>query len=131
MREEVKEALKRNKHLNYEKVAVKMRIAAKIADAMNSQGISKNELANRMRKSPSEITRWLSGTHNFTVDSLQEISLALGVEITTEKQQSATYQIEESAYKMEMIDKSLNNKATFVLPKHKVRPQIFIYSYCF
>lgn len=131
MREEVRDALKRNKQLNYEKIASKMRVSAKIADAMSAQNISKVDLAKKMRKSPSEVTKWLSGTHNFTIDSLQEISLALGVDITTEQRPIATYQIEDSSYRMETIDSSLNVKATFVLPKHKTRPQVYNYSFCF
>ena len=57
MREEVRDALKRNKQLNYEKIASKMRVSAKIADAMSAQNISKVDLAKKMRKSPSEVTK--------------------------------------------------------------------------
>ena len=34
-----------------------------------------------MGKQPFEITKWLSGTQNFTVDILTAIALTLGVEI--------------------------------------------------
>ena len=64
----------------FDKVAAKMRTAARIADAMKAVGLSKSQFARKMGKSPSEITKWLSGTHNFTIDSLQEISAVLGVE---------------------------------------------------
>lgn len=67
----------------FDKVAAKMRTAARIADAMKAVGLSKSQFARKMGKSPSEITKWLSGTHNFTIDSLQEISAVLGVEITS------------------------------------------------
>ena len=67
----------------FDKVAAKMRTAARIADAMKAAGLSKSQFARKMGKSPSEITKWLSGTHNFTIDSLQEISAVLGVEITS------------------------------------------------
>ena len=71
---------------NYEKVARRMRIAIQIADAMQSVGLSKKQFADKIGKHPSEITKWLSGTHNFTSDTLTEISCVLGVEITGAKQ---------------------------------------------
>ena len=67
----------------FDKVAAKMRTAARIADAMKAVGLSKSQFARKMGKSPSEITKWLSGTHNFTMDSWQWISAVLGVEITS------------------------------------------------
>jgi transcriptional regulator with XRE-family HTH domain len=35
-----------------------------------------------MNKNPSEITKWLSGTQNFTIDTLSEIAVALEISIT-------------------------------------------------
>lgn len=68
--------------LRYEKVARRMRIADQIADAMDASGIGKKQLADMLGKCPSEITKWLGGTQNFTADVLAEISHALGTEIT-------------------------------------------------
>lgn len=56
--------------------------AAQIKDAMDAAGLSRKEFAEKMDKSPSEVTRWLSGNHNFTSDLLAEISDALGRDIT-------------------------------------------------
>ncbi len=78
----------------YEKTARKMRIAVRIADEMGRKGIGKKELADKMNKRPSEITKWLSGTHNFTLDTISEISMALGSDLlghqTTKRTRSAT-----------------------------------------
>lgn len=65
----------------YEKTACKMRMAARIQDAMEKTGVGKKMLADMMNKRPSEVTKWLSGTHNFTLDTLQEISCNLGVNL--------------------------------------------------
>ena len=35
-----------------------------------------------MNKNPSEVTKWLSGTQNFTIDTLAEIATALGVSVS-------------------------------------------------
>ena len=56
--------------------------ARQIARAMASVGVSKAELARKLGKSPSAVTSWLSGNHNFTSDLLAEISSVLGTQIT-------------------------------------------------
>ena len=33
------------------------------------------------KSNPSEVTRWLSGTHNFTIDTLTDLGLALDVDL--------------------------------------------------
>lgn len=81
MKSDIIQKLDKESSLIFDKVAAKMRTAARIADAMQAAGLSKSQFARKMGKSPSEITKWLSGTHNFTIDSLQEISAVLGVEI--------------------------------------------------
>ncbi len=51
-------------------VSVKMGLAANLEDMLNDRKISKKQLAEALNKRPSEITKWLSGTHNFTIDTL-------------------------------------------------------------
>jgi transcriptional regulator with XRE-family HTH domain len=63
------------------KVDVKMIIAAKIADGLILKGWKKSEFANAIKKRPSEITKWLSGTHNFTIDTLIDIENVLDIEL--------------------------------------------------
>lgn len=66
-----------------EQVKLKMQIAARIEDVMKAKGLTKSDFAQKAGKHPSEITKWLSGTHNFTTDTLVEIALALGVNVST------------------------------------------------
>ncbi|NSL86587.1 helix-turn-helix transcriptional regulator [Chitinophaga sp. Mgbs1] len=56
-------------------------LADRIGNFMNEKGWNNKDLAARMGKSPSEISRWLSGGHNFTIDTLSEIAIALEVPI--------------------------------------------------
>ena len=58
----------------FDKVAAKMRTAARIADAMKAAGLSKSQFARKMGKSPSEITKWLSGQHNFTLRTISMLT---------------------------------------------------------
>lgn len=59
----------------------RMMLAAKIQDAMAAKNIGKKELAERMGQQPSVITKWLSGKHNFTTDTLTDIQRVLGVRL--------------------------------------------------
>jgi ribosome-binding protein aMBF1 (putative translation factor) len=59
----------------------KMRIACIIDDAMKAKGLGKKQFADKVGRKPSEITKWLSGTHNFTIEILADIERVLGVRI--------------------------------------------------
>lgn len=68
--------------IDQEKVDAKMIIAAKIEDAMKNKGWRKTDLLKALKKeNPSVITKWLSGTHNFTVETLVELGHALGINL--------------------------------------------------
>ena len=58
-----------------------MSIAVRIADALEAKGWSKSEFASHMNQQPSVVTRWLSGTQNFTIDTLSDIEEMLGVQL--------------------------------------------------
>ena len=62
---------------------VKMQLAARIEDLMIEKGWNKSQFAEKVGKHPSEITKWLSGTHNLTVDVLAVIACALEVDVVT------------------------------------------------
>ncbi len=59
----------------------RMLIAAKIQEAMTAKGIGKKQLAEMLGQNPSVVTKWLSGGHNFTVDTLSDIQRILGVKL--------------------------------------------------
>lgn len=72
----------------------KMLLAARIDLAMKDRGMKKGQLAKALGKNPSEISKWLSGTHNFTTDTLWEIGDVLGVSfinLEKEKQDQVIY----------------------------------------
>lgn len=66
-----------------EQTKVKMQLAARVEDLMRAKGWNKSHFAEHIGKNPSEITKWLSGTHNFTIDILTEIALIFNVEVST------------------------------------------------
>ena len=64
------------------KAARRRRIAEEISRALKKSGLSNKEFAARMHRVPSEVTKWLSGRHNFTSDTLAEISVVLSSPIS-------------------------------------------------
>lgn len=53
-------------------------LVVRINQLLREKGISQKELAEKMDKKPSEISKWLSGEHNFTLRSLAKLSAELG-----------------------------------------------------
>ncbi|MDE6061394.1 MAG: helix-turn-helix transcriptional regulator [Duncaniella sp.] len=45
---------------------------------MQERGLSKKQFAEDIGKRPSEVTRWLSGEHNFTISTLAMLSSYFG-----------------------------------------------------
>ena len=71
-----------------EKIEKRMLLAAKIDNALKSKGWKQKDFAESLNKQPSEITKWLSGTHNFTTDTLWDIERVLGVELVRLEEKS-------------------------------------------
>ena len=55
-------------------------LACRIDDLIKAKGYTNSSFASKMGKQPSEITKWLSGSHNFTMNTLDEIAYNLVVE---------------------------------------------------
>ncbi len=58
-----------------------MAISNKIAKAIANQGKTQKEFAKEIGKSEAEVSRWLGGTHNFTLSTLAKISAFLGIDL--------------------------------------------------
>jgi transcriptional regulator with XRE-family HTH domain len=59
-------------------VSLSMEIAARIDGLLQQKGWTGADLARAFDKSPSEISRWLSGTHNFTLETVAKLEAVLG-----------------------------------------------------
>lgn len=76
-------------HKELERTKQKMLLAAKIEDAMKAKGWKKKDLISALNiKSPSIVSRWFSGTHNFKVDTLIDLQNVLGVNLLNVKEES-------------------------------------------
>ena len=78
----ISELMAESSPLEKAQVKNRMELAAKLEDLITQKKQSKKEFAKRVEKNPSEITKWLSGTHNFTTDILTEISLVLNISMS-------------------------------------------------
>jgi transcriptional regulator with XRE-family HTH domain len=50
---------------------------AEVARLMQEKGWTQKELAQKLGKTESEVSKWLSGTHNLTLKSIAKIEIAL------------------------------------------------------
>jgi transcriptional regulator with XRE-family HTH domain len=66
-----------------EQIDRRMGLAVKIAETLRARGLTNQEFAFMMGKKPSEVSRWLSGTHNFTTETLWQMERVLNVQILT------------------------------------------------
>ncbi|RAI86804.1 helix-turn-helix domain-containing protein [Algoriphagus yeomjeoni] len=67
--------------LEQSKVDTKMDVAARIAIAMESKDWHNQDLQKAMRTSLLQIRKWLSGTYNFTLDSLVQLEEVLDIKL--------------------------------------------------
>lgn len=77
----VEKILKESFPVMKKKVSTKLKIAFKIDVERKRRNWSKMQLAEHFQKSPSEITKWLSGFNNFTIDTLLEIEDGLKINL--------------------------------------------------
>lgn len=79
-------------------------LAQQVKNDMAAQGLTRRALAQRLGKSESEITKWLSGMHNLTLQSVAKLSTALQLDLLVTRDQplghfgqQATTAVEASA----------------------------------
>lgn len=59
-------------------VDLEFAISDRINDLMIKHGLTKLEFAKALGKRPSEVTKWLSGQHNFTIRTIALLSSFFG-----------------------------------------------------
>ena len=62
-------------------IAKNLAITEKIRRRLEEKNWTNVQLANAMNKTPSEISKWLSGMHNLTLKSIIKMEIALGIEL--------------------------------------------------
>ena len=106
------------------KIEKRMLLAAKIDDALKAKGWKKKDFANALHKRPSEITKWLSGTHNFTIDTLWDIERVLDIELMRLEEKPQEQGITYTA----TISRSIENKE-FIGYGYYKQPSLLLRAY--
>ncbi len=65
----------------HKEVEMQIAVSNRIFDLMTQKGLSKTEFARAIGKRPCEVTKWLSGQHNFTLKTLALLSTFFGVPV--------------------------------------------------
>ncbi|MBR4837696.1 MAG: helix-turn-helix transcriptional regulator [Bacteroidales bacterium] len=60
---------------------ISVSLANRIYDILEAKDMSQKDLAKLLGKTETEVSRWLSGTHNLTIATIAKISVALGEDI--------------------------------------------------
>lgn len=64
-------------------VDMQVMIANRIYDLLEQKGMSQKDLAQKLGKTETEVSRWLCGTHNITMATIAKIAVALDDDIIT------------------------------------------------
>ena len=59
-------------------VAMEFAVSNRIYELMTQRGLTKLQFAQALGKKPSEVTKWLSGQHNFTLRTISMLSTFFG-----------------------------------------------------
>ena len=55
-------------------IDLSFKISNRIAELMNNRHLSRKQFADALGRRPCEVTKWLSGQHNFTISTLAMLS---------------------------------------------------------
>ena len=64
-----------------QKVNLSFQIVDRIHEILTMKGLRQKDLANMLGKSEAEISKWMRGTHNFTLDTIMNIEDVLDEQI--------------------------------------------------
>lgn len=56
-------------------------IAERISKVLKAKNLTQKDFANKLHKRESEISKWMTGRHNFTMQTIAKIETALGCKL--------------------------------------------------
>ena len=74
-------AIQRISEEKLSEIRLSVEIVERIDDLMQKHNINQKQLAQKLGKNPSEINKWLSGTHNFTLKTIIRLEIFFGESI--------------------------------------------------
>lgn len=99
----LKEELEKVPPVIRKEVGFSFDIAKRIHDILEKKHWSQVDLAKATGKKTPVVTRWMSGTHNFTMRTIAEIEVALGEEIISVKKSRPKSRTTPKPYVMDFL----------------------------
>lgn len=98
-------------------------IADQIKHSLRTQGLTQKDLAERLGKKEPEVSRMLTGTHNFTLKMLIRLEQALGTRLVTTPQEvqtkAAAVMLHDSVATDDFAGADWHKVKMFALPNNK------------
>jgi transcriptional regulator with XRE-family HTH domain len=88
-------------------------IANKIHEMLEERGLKAADLARMLKKTPSEISKWLTGTHTFTTKTITKIETVLKEDIIHIEAQREIVYLKVYMNQEEMEETSFENSEVF------------------
>ena len=108
--------LEKNSNPEIDKLVEKnLAIANKIHDMLKERGLKPADLARMLDKKPSEISKWLTGSHTFTTKTITKIETVLGDDIIHIEPQKEFVYLKVYVYQDDDIEETaFENSEVFV-----------------
>ena len=78
MSDRFKKVLDRSSPEIKRRIKKSFQISDQILDILEEKKITQKQLADKLGKSESEVSKWMKGDHNFTIETIVKIEIALG-----------------------------------------------------
>lgn len=94
-------------------------IVVRINQLLREKGYTQKNLAEKMDKTPSEISKWLSGEHNFTLRSLAKLEAELDADIFYVPKKDS-YHVQRGGRVQSVAEKAkpVSNTVEFITDNH-------------
>ncbi|TVR89988.1 MAG: XRE family transcriptional regulator [Saprospirales bacterium] len=101
-------------------------IAVEVNKILDEYGWTQKDLAKKLGKSESEVSKWLSGLHNLTLKSISKIEAVLGRKIieVPSRGRRKYFSDRNSTIRVEHIEKKSFHKVSFEASKFKGRSNL-------
>ena len=109
-------------------VSLSFDISDRIRDVLEEKNISQKGLAQLLGKRESEISKWLKGTHNFTLETIAKISIVLDAKLFyVPTKTKSIFEIREAITAFDFLCKSKIPNECFLSLKLSVPPKELVY----
>ena len=108
------------------------RIAEKISYCLEFSGLEQKDLAKLMGKSESEISKWMTGSHNFTLRTISKIEAVINAKLIFTEQQKIVRQLvqiyygQSATYRFKKLNPHQNMISNPSLQLQDIKPEKFV-----